>query len=816
MKYRELIEKMSLEEKAAILSGKNEWRTRDIKRLDIPSISCSDGPHGVRKQDGLGDHLGLNVSLPATCFPTAASIASSWNEELGEDIGKALGEEAKSLGVNILLGPGLNIKRSPLCGRNFEYFSEDPYLSGKMTAAYVRGIQSKGVYSCIKHFAVNSQEEIRMAMNSVLDERTLREIYLTGFEIGVKEGKAKALMTSYNRVNGEYANENEHLLVDILRGEWGFDGIVITDWGGSNDHTKGVLYGSNLEMPGPGYDSAKTLIEDVKAGILDEEVLDRRVDELLQAVFETSNNKKSEKFDIDKHHALARRAASESIILLENKEAVLPIKEKKKVALIGDFAFVPRYQGAGSSVVNATKLDSIASCIDEYKNLELIGKAHGYERVDKENEALLKEARELAGKADIVLLCFGLDEISESEGLDRKHLSLPKNQLKLIDCLAEVNNNIIGILSAGSVVEMPWKDKFKGLLHTYLSGQAGAAAVLDILTGKVNPSGKLAESYPVNYSDSPCYKYYPAKNGESEYKEALYVGYRYYEKQDIKLNYPFGYGLSYTSFEYSALNACEDKVSFKLKNTGTVAGAEVCQLYISKKDSKIFRAQKELKGFRKVYLEVGEEKEVSIFFDDKSFRYWNIITNSWEIEAGTYEIHVGSGSADIRLSSCIEKEGTSCDMLYEGEIFKNYFSGKIKNINDKEFEALLGAKRKSIEKTGLLQINDALCRMKNAKSFVARFIYKRLENAKIKAEKKGKPDLNILFIYNMPFRALAKMSAGKISMEMAYAILDICNGRGLKAYLKLIKGHFKNVKVNKAYDRLLGYNKHGKNKKMEG
>lgn len=812
MKYKNLISNMSLEEKAAILSGKNEWQTRDIKRLGIPNMNCSDGPHGIRKQAGAGDHLGLNASLPATCFPTAATVAASWNEDLGREIGETLGIEANALDVNVLLGPGLNIKRSPLCGRNFEYFSEDPYLAGKMTAAYVKGIQSKGVYSCIKHFAVNSQEERRMAMNSVVDERTLREIYLTAFEIGIKEGGAKAIMTSYNQVNGSYANENEHLLVDILRGEWGFDGVVITDWGGSNDHTKGVLTGSNLEMPNPGYDSAKILVEDVKRGRIKEELVDKRVDELLTAIFETTKQKEHtiSKFDVEKHHEIAKKAASESIVLLENKNHILPVEKRTKVAVIGDFAFYPRYQGAGSSVVNATKVENIISCIGEYENLEVIGTEQGYERVDRENDTLVERATNLAKQADIVLLFFGLDEISESEGLDRKHISLPKNQLKLIEELGKVHKNIVGIISAGSVIAMPFKDTFSALLHTYLSGQAGAKAVLDVITGKVNPSGKLAESYPISYEDTPALRYYPAKHRDSEYREGIYVGYRYYDKIGKELIYPFGYGLSYTSFVYENLRVDKDGVKFCIKNTGNRAGAEVCQMYIGKKDSKIFRAKKELKGFTKVYLESGESREVDISFDDKSFRYWNVLTNAWEIEAGKYEIYLASSSTDIRLESEIECEGSTDTLPYQDGKVQKYFDADISNISKEEFECLLGDKRWEEVQTGLLDINDALCQMKNARSFVARFVYKRLENLKIKAEKKGKPDLNILFIYNMPFRALAKMSAGNISMEMAGHILDICNGRGIKSYFALIGAYFKNRKVNKFYERILGYTKNGK------
>ncbi|MBO8462551.1 MAG: glycoside hydrolase family 3 protein [Firmicutes bacterium] len=473
MKHKHLIDKMTIEEKAALLSGKNVWQSWNIDRLDIPSIFCSDGPHGVRKQAGSGDHLGLNASLEATCFPTAATIANSWEEELGEEIGRALGEEAAVQEVDVLLGPGLNIKRSPLCGRNFEYFSEDPYLSGKMASAYVRGIQSQGVYACPKHFAVNSQELRRMAMNSVIDERTLREIYLEGFEIAVKEGKAKTIMSSYNEVNGVYANESTHLLQDILRKEWGFDGIVITDWGASNDHVNGVKAGSNLEMPSPGLDSARELIKAIEDKTLTMEELDQCVDDLLDIILTSKENKKTraKQFDKKQHHELARKAARKSIVLLKNEEQILPIQKEKKVAVIGDFAKTPRYQGAGSSMVNPTQLESMEQLYKQYFP-NSIGCVQGYQRNGEPDAQLSKEALELAKQADIVVYCFGLDELSESEGLDRLHMRIPQNQIELLEELYRVNPNIVGVLSGGSAIEMPWDGCCKGILHGYLGGQA--------------------------------------------------------------------------------------------------------------------------------------------------------------------------------------------------------------------------------------------------------------------------------------------------------------------------------------------------------
>ena len=799
MKHKEVIDKMKLEEKAALLSGKGEWQTWDFERLGIPSMYCSDGPHGIRKQAGAGDHLGLNPSLPATCFPTAATVANSWDPGLGEEIGKALGEEASVQGVNVVLGPGLNIKRSPLCGRNFEYFSEDPYLAGKMAAGYVRGIQSQGVYACPKHFAVNSQELRRMAMNAVVDERTLREIYLTGFEIAVKEGGAKAIMTSYNQVNGTYANENMHLLRDILRGDWGYDGIVITDWGGSNDHIKGVEAGSDLEMPTPGLDSARQIVAAVKEGRLAESAVDECVDRLLEAVLTLTKERKIPKeFDKKAHHALARKAASESAVLLKNEEDILPLKPGTRVALIGDFAFEPRYQGAGSSMVNATELDKMADLIKGY-DLVLAGASKGYIRTGEEDAVLAKEAIDLAQSADVVLYCFGLDELSESEGVDRTHMRIPQNQISLLEGLARVNKNIVGVLSAGAAVEMPWHYCLKGLLHGYLYGQAGAGAMLDILTGKINPSGRLNETYPVRYEDTPAFRYFPSEERNSEYREGLYVGYRYYDTSKVRVMYPFGFGLSYTSFEYSDIKADETGVTFTVTNTGKTDGAEVAQLYVGMKDAKVYRPEKELKGFAKVFLKAGESREVRIDFDDKTFRYWNVRTDRWETEGGTYRIMIGASCADIRLEAKVEITGTTEEFPYYTNRMPSYYSGLIQQVDDKEFEELLGTPIPSGKWSGDLTVNDAICQMYYAKSAIARFAYRKLTQMKKKSEDAGKPDLNILFIYNMPFRSIAKMTGGMVSMEMVEGIVTMVNGHLFRGLKKTVGGFFRNRRLNKKY-----------------
>lgn len=804
MKHEELLLKLTLEEKAALLSGKTVWQTRDIPRFKIPSVFLSDGPHGIRRQAGSGDHLGLNASLKATCFPAAAAIANSWDPELGEEIGKALGEEAAAQNVNIVLGPGLNMKRSPLCGRNFEYFAEDPYLAGKMAAAYIRGIQSQGVYACPKHFAVNSQEQRRMAMNAVVDERTLREIYLTGFEIAVREGKAKAIMTSYNEVNGEYANENKKLLLDILRKEWGFDGLVVTDWGGSNDHVKGVMCQSDLEMPAPGLDSARELVTAVNEGRLSMKDIDLCVDHVLDAVLDLKQKAEEKKsvFDEKAHHALARKAAAESAVLLKNEDNILPLKPGTRIALIGDFAFVPRYQGTGSSMVNPFNVESMDQLIDEY-DLQVIGKAHGYTRNGEPDADLKKEALEAAAGADVVLYCFGLDEISESEGKDREHMRLPQNQLWLLNELVKVNKNMVGILSAGSSIEMPWQYDLKAILHSYLGGEAGAGAILDILTGKINPSGRLAETYPLRYEDTPAFQYYPASERTSKYREGPFMGYRYYDTSMVLFRYPFGYGLSYTEFAYSALEVDEKGVQLTVTNVGERDGAEVVQLYVGFPDSVVFRPQKELKGFQKVFLKAGESKRVHIPFDDKTFRYWNVKTGQWEIEEGEYLLMVGASVSDIRLSGKLWVAGTTKEIPYEKKKLPSYYSGRISNVGAEEFEVLLGHPVPDGKWKGELGINDAICQMYYAKSRLARLVYRILTDKIKKSEGKGKPDLNLLFIYNMPFRGIAKMTGGAASMEMARGIVDMVNGKWLSGTKRVIKGYFRNNKANKKYEKQL-------------
>lgn len=799
MNIKEIVKEMTLEEKCYLLSGKDFWQTRSVERLDIPSVTLSDGPHGIRKQEGASDQLGLNGSVPATCYPTAATIANSWDAALGEEIGEYLGIEAASQDVCVLLGPGLNIKRSPLCGRNFEYFSEDPYLAGKMAAGYVRGIQKSGVSACPKHFAANSQELRRMASDSVVDERTLREIYLTGFEIAVKEGHAKSIMSAYNRVNGVYANENEHLLQEILRDEWGFDGFVVSDWGASNDHTAGVAAGSHLEMPTTGGDSDEELIAAVKSKKLSEKLLDKRVEELLEATMPARravDQKKGKHFNEDKHHEMAQKAAEQSIVLLKNENKLLPLKEGVKVAVIGDFAKTPRYQGAGSSVVNPTRLDTTLNLVKDYFPNN-VGFAPGYHRTGPADAELEAEAVKLAKGAEAVLLYIGLDEISESEGLDRKNMKLSQSQLQLIKKVHEANPHVIAVLSGGSAIEMDWYEECEAIIHGYLGGQAGAAAMLRALTGKVNPSGKLSETYPMKYEDTPSAPYFPAKQRNAEYREGLYVGYRYYETVGKAVRFPFGFGLSYTSFAYSDLKVTDKEASFIIKNVGRADGAEAAQLYVSAKCHGVYRPAKELKGFTKVFLKAGEAKRVTIPLDDKAFRYFNTKTNRFEVETGEYEIQIGASCADIRLKDSLFVKGTDAPLPVEAKRLPSYFSGDIRKISDSEFTALLGHPIPDGSWKGELDVNDAICQLYYAKSAVGRLVYKILTGMLNKSMKKGKPDLNIMFIYNMPFRGIGKMAGGMCSQYMVEGIVRAVNGHFFSGLGQIISGFFKQRKVMK-------------------
>ena len=797
-----LLKKLTLEEKCALLSGAETFKTRGMPEHGIPQIWLSDGPHGLRKQAGESDHLGLNPSVPATCFPTASAIANSWDTALGEEIGAALGEEAAAQEVSVVLGPGLNMKRNPLCGRSFEYFSEDPYLAGKLAAGYIRGIQSKGVAACPKHFAVNSQETRRMASDSIVDERTLREIYLTGFEIAVKEGHPRSIMSSYNLVNGTYANENKHLLMEILRGEWGFDGAVITDWGGSNDHALGVKNGSTLEMPAPGGDSVRELLAAVESGKISESDIDARLSELLPLVFDTKAalDAAPREFDAAAHHALARRAAAESLVLLKNEGSLLPLAAGTKVAVLGDFAKNPRYQGAGSSMVNSTQVDVLLDKLID-SELNVIGYQQGFDRHGKPDAALQKSACELATQADTVILCMGLDEIAESEGLDRSNLRLAQNQVDLLQAVAAVNPKMVVVLYSGSVVETPWLDNCQALLYAALGGQAGAGAVADALTGKVNPCGKLAETWPLAYADVPSAADFATRRKTVEYREGLYIGYRYFTTAEKAVRFPFGYGMSYTTFAYSDMAADEQGVSLTVTNTGSVAGTEIVQLYIAKKNSELFRPAKELKGFARVTLAPGEKQRITITLDDKAFRFWNVKANRWEIEGGEYELLVGASVEDIRLCEKISVHGTATVHPYEDRDLDCYYKGDVLHVSDADFEKLLGHPIPN-GKT-IIDRNLTLGELNHARSPLGWLVWLVLTILLDVSYKRGKPDLNILFQYNMPLRALAKMTNGAISMGMVDGIVMELQGFWILGLVRVIYEAIKNVVLNAQMEKRL-------------
>lgn len=801
------IGRLGLLEKAALLSGGGAWKSRALPRRGLPALFFSDGPHGIRKQEGVGDHLGLNASLPATCFPTAATVANSWDTALAEEVGEALGSEARSQGVDILLGPGLNIKRSPLCGRNFEYFSEDPYFSGKLAAAYVRGIQRGGALACVKHYAVNSQEFRRMTLNAEVDERALREIYLTGFEIAVKEGKPGALMTSYNQVNGLQSNENPQLMLEILRKEWGYDGMVVTDWGGSDDHIRGIQCRTTIEMPDPGLHAAREVMHAVERGELSEAEIDACLSDYFRTLRRVAvQAKKAKPVDPLRQHALARRAARESAVLLKN-DGILPLTGEETVALIGDFARVPRYQGAGSSLVNSRRVETLRGQLTQRLGQKLLGTVSGYARhgndTKRQEARRLRKALRLARRADCVIFCGGLDEMAETEGLDRKTLALPTAQRRALRALAAVNPNIVLVLSAGSVVDLAPAARARAILHGYLGGEAGAGAMAELLYGDANPSGKLAESYPLALSDTPAYPYRKLRGNCAEYRESIYVGYRYYDKAKVPLRYPFGFGLSYTRFAYEDLRLSEAGVRFRLRNTGSRAGAEIAELYICAAESETFRPEKELKGFAKVFLKAGEEREVFIPFDDKSFRVFDSVANRFLEESGRYRILIGASAADIRLNGELVRAGEKLGRPDEKKRLPHYFSGAAQQIGRAEFERLLGRKLERHPIAGELLRGDALHELRRSRGLLARLLYRQLRRALNRSAARREPDLNLIFAYHMPFRAFSKFGSGKISPGMTEGLLMMLNGHLFGGFRKFVIESIKNRRENRRNEKAL-------------
>ena len=771
-----LIKHMSLEEKASLMSGADFWHTKAIERLGIPAAMMSDGPHGLRKVVTSAKTPDGN-SVPATCFPTASALANSWDEELLEETGSHLGIEAAHEGVGMVLGPGLNIKRDPLCGRNFEYFSEDPFLAGKLAAAMVRGIQSEGIYACPKHFAANSQEHLRMTVDSVVDERTLREIYLPAFETAVKEGGARCVMSSYNRVNGTYSSENAHLLRDILYGDWGFSGMVVTDWGANNDRVAGVKAGCTLEMPSCDGATDREIVKAVRAGKLDEAVLDEQVRRLLEFVFSTGKATGPRKFDMFKHHLFAAKAAEETAVLLKNEDGILPLAADKRVAVIGDFAFKPRYQGAGSSLVNAWNPLDPVDCLKK-EGIKLSGAVKGFNRNGKRSAKLMKEAVALARESDLVLCYMGLEEGDEAEGVDRENIALPDNQINLLKVLSEINENIVVILSCGGVVDTSWECWCKALVHGFLSGQAAPLAMAKLLTGKKNFSGKLSETFPIRYEDGPVSKWYPGRERTAEYREGIYVGYRYFETAGVPVRYPFGFGLSYTNFKYSDLKVSDDKVCFNIKNIGDRAGAEVAQLYISAGTGGVFRPAKELKGFKRVELEPGEEKTVEIPLTDRSFSFWNTAVDGWTVEPGKYSILIGASCSDIRLGAEIEKEGDPVPDPYKDELFTAYYSCEPDMVSDGAFAKLIGRPLPEAEwdRSKALTVNDTIAQGAYLSGGLGKIIYNVVAFLRnmylLKGDKMSAA--NTMFVMNATYRSAARMS-GKIDDNTLELLLNVIN-----------------------------------------
>ena len=663
MDIKKLVEEMTLEEKAGLCSGADFWHTKTVDRLNVPASMVSDGPHGLRKQDEKSDHLGVNDSIKAVCFPTACATASSFDRELLTSLGEALGDECQAENVSVILGPAVNIKRSPLCGRNFEYFSEDPYLAAEMAGSHIKGVQSKEVGTSLKHFLANNQEHRRMTSDSVIDERTLREIYLAAFEGAVKTGKPWTVMCSYNKINGTYGSENRRYLTDILRDEWGFDGYVMSDWGAVNDRVAGVIAGLDLEMPSSGGVNDARLMEAVRDGRLKEEVLDQAVTRILTIVDRYLKNRKPDTvWDKNAHHELARKMEGECAVLLKN-QGILPLSDSDEVAFIGYFAAHPRYQGGGSSHINSTRVESAAEAAKDKGVIY----AQGYEiDADQMNNTLLEEAVAVAKKVKAAVIFAGLPDSFESEGYDRTHMAMPECQNALIEAVAAAQPNTVVVLHNGSPIEMPWIDKVKGVLEAYLGGQAVGGAVIDILYGHVNPSGKLAETFPIKLEDNPSYLYYGGEKDRAEYREGVFVGYRYYDKKKMDVLFPFGHGLSYTTFEYSNIKADKSAmkddetvtVSLDVTNTGKVKGKEVVQIYVEAPDSQVIRPVRELREFAKVELEPGETKTVAFTLGKRAFSYYHVELKDWFVQTGAYLIHAASSSRDLRQMISVYVEST--------------------------------------------------------------------------------------------------------------------------------------------------------------
>ena len=801
-KYLDLLQQMTLEEKASLCSGLTNWLTKPINRLGIPSVWMSDGPHGLRKEMQTGGTNIMQKAETATCFPTAVTTASSWDPALLEEVGSVLADEAKAYKVTTLLGPGVNIKRSPLCGRNFEYISEDPYHAAIMGAAFVHGVQKEGIGVSLKHYCANNQEHIRMCIDSVVDERALREIYLTPFEYIVKKEQPTTVMCSYNRVGGTYLSDNKRLLTDVLRGEWGYKGIVVSDWGAVNDRVEGIRAGLDLEMPGNGGMNDKHIVEAVKNGTLDEADLDKVVLRMIKFAFDCKEQEgKGYKVDFEAHHKIARKAAAESAVLLKNNDNALPLNSKQRVAVIGALAKNLRYQGAGSSHINPPKTVSFTEAMRNEG--QSFAYAAGYSlKGDGYNKKLIDEAVNVAKGKDAVLLFIGLTDAYESEGFDRTHMNIPRGHNVLVDEITKVNDNVIVVLSCGSPIKMDmWECKVKAILNMYLGGQAGGEAAYDLIYGKVNPSGKLAETFPFNNEDNVVSKYFPMGPRTVEYRESIFVGYRFFDKAKKAVQYPFGHGLSYTKFEYKNIKLSSKKVkegeklsvTFTLKNIGDVAGAEVAQVYVCPPESKIFKADRELKGFQKVYLEPGEKKKVTIELDERAFSYYNVNINDWHTESGEYKIIVAASSRDSKLYDSVEVISNNPDVEvpdYSKTAPIYYAVDSMATIPEKQFEVLLGRSlpNNSPFKKGDLTINNSVKQV--AVSPTGKVLYGILNiGAKIVALGAENPEMITNSVNDLPLRSFSGWTGGLVSQKSVDGLLDMCNGK--KGGFKKLIGGFK-------------------------
>ncbi len=779
MNIQKIISGMTLEEKIAFCTGADFWHTKAMPQYEAPAIVMSDGPHGLRCQAGDADMIGINESLPATCFPTAVTAGATWNRELYAAEGKAIGKEGAAAGVSVVLGPGCNIKRNPLAGRNFEYISEDPYFAGKMAAAFIHGQQSVGVSSSVKHFAVNNQEYKRQNGDSQLDERTLREIYLTPFEIAVKEGKPGTVMCSYNKINGTHASDSKKLLTDILRTEWGFDGLVVTDWGALNDRIEGFKAGCDLNMPGGAKFMEKATAEAVRSGKLDEKDIDASVERLLRLI-EKSQGVDAPEIDWEAHHALALKIAEQGAVLLKNEAHILPLAESDMV-LIGHMAAAMRYQGSGSSHINPTKQINITDamlgvpccpCGDKHGNV---------------TEQDLRDAVEAAKKRKIAVVVVGLPENYESEAFDRDHMRLPEGHNKLVEAVAKANPNTVVVLLGGSAMELPWADRVKAILYMGLPGQAGGEAAANLLTGKANPCGKLTETWPISYEDVISKDTFGKKN--TEYREGIYVGYRYYDKAGKSVRYPFGYGLSYTSFAYSNLVVQNRKVTVQVKNIGKCAGAEVVQLYIAPPKRGIFRPIRELKGFERVKLDPGESKTVEFTLDDRSFAIWN---NGWKIPGGNYTVQIGASSRDIRLEQAMEISGE--EIAIPAWQAGSWYETLVNMPSREEWEKLMGHPVPILPEPKKGQFTmDSTCMEMKDHSLVMKIQYMVTENIIAKGFG-GKKDLSdpayrmtLTCATDCPMRSVIISGGGAMSDSLAQGLLHMANGHYIKGIAAMLK-----------------------------